>query len=243
MDTTSERFDPVRVARRLMRESVDGALATLAADGAPYASLVTIATLADNSPLLLLSNLARHTQNIGRDPRVSLLLEQRGAGDPLAGARVSVGGRIVRTDDAAARRRFVVRHPEAASYAEFRDFSFWRIEVEGAHLVAGFGRIVDLPGAELLTRIDDAVELLAAEEDAIAHMNADHREAVALYATRLLGAQPGGWEIIGIDPDGCDLMSGGRVRRLDFPRRVTEPAGLRKILAALAQQARAHRES
>jgi hypothetical protein len=243
VDTTSERFDPVRVARRLMRESVDGALATLAADGAPYASLVTIATLADNSPLLLLSNLARHTQNIGRDPRVSLLLEQRGAGDPLAGARVSVGGRIVRTDDAAARRRFVVRHPEAASYAEFRDFSFWRIEVEGAHLVAGFGRIVDLPGAELLTRIDDAVELLAAEEDAIAHMNADHREAVALYATRLLGAQPGGWEIIGIDPDGCDLMSGGRVRRLDFPRRVTEPAGLRKILAALAQQARAHRES
>jgi putative heme iron utilization protein len=243
VDTTSERFDPVRVARRLMRESVDGALATLAADGAPYASLVTIATLADNSPLLLLSNLARHTQNIGRDPRVSLLLEQRGAGDPLAGARVSIGGRIVRTDDATARRRFVVRHPEAASYAEFRDFSFWRIEVEGAHLVAGFGRIVDLPGAELLTRIDDAVELLAAEEGAIAHMNADHREAVALYATHLLGAQPGGWEIIGIDPDGCDLMSGGRVRRLDFPRRVTEPAGLRKILAALAQQARAHRES
>ena len=68
----AETFDPVRVAKRLMREARIGALASLMADGAPYASLVTVGTCTDNSPLLLLSRLARHTENIRHDPRVCL---------------------------------------------------------------------------------------------------------------------------------------------------------------------------
>jgi putative heme iron utilization protein len=231
-------FDPVRVAKQLMREACIGALASLRPDGAPYASLVTVATLPDGAPLLLLSRLARHSENIGRDPRVSLLLDGRGADDPLAGARISIAGRTVRIDDAVARRRFLARHPEAAGYAGFADFSYWRIEIEGAHLVAGFGRIVDLESEQLITKIDDASQLLAAEEGALAHMNRDHADAIALYATRLLGAEAGEWRVIGIDPEGCDLMLNERVRRLEFSERVQEPNQLRKILAALTAHAR-----
>jgi putative heme iron utilization protein len=231
-------FDPIRTAQRLLREARTGALATLLPGGAPYASLVTVATLPDAAPVLLVSRLARHTANILADPRVSLLLGESHSGDPLAGARLSLSGRIATTGDAAARRRFLARHPSAAGYADFQDFAFWRIEPTGAHLVAGFGRIVDLKGRDFMTEVGDAADLLAAEETAVSHMNEDHADAIELYATRLLG-QPGGpWRVIGVDPAGCDLMLDASVCRLDFPARVTTPDGLRKTLVELTQKAR-----
>jgi putative heme iron utilization protein len=69
-------------------------------------------------------------------------------------------------------------------------------------------------------------------------MNDDHADAIALYATRLLGAEAGAWRLIGIDPEGCDLMLGERVRRLEFPERVNESGNLRKILIAMTERAR-----
>lgn len=232
---SSDDFDPARAARRLLAEARTGALASLLPDGAPYASLVTVATLPDAAPVLLLSTLARHTANIQADPRVSLLLDERRPGDPLQGARVSIAGTIAVTEAPAARRRFLARHP-SAGYARFADFAFWRIEVTGAHLVAGFGRIVDLAPGDLAI---DAGPLLEAEEGAVAHMNEDHADALELFATRLLGADPGPWRLAGLDPEGCDLILGDTVRRLDFPQRVTTPAALRQTLADLARQARA----
>ena len=234
----SEDFDPIRSAKRLLREARTGALATLMPGGAPYASLVTVATLPDGTPVLLLSRLARHTANILADPRVSLLLDERRSGDPLQGARVSMAGRITTTEDPAARRRYLARHPSAAGYAGFADFAFWRIEPTGAHLVAGFGRIVDLTAADLATKVDNAAALLAAEEGAVAHMNEDHADAIELYATRLIGAPAGPWRIIGVDPEGCDLMLEETVHRLEFPARVTSPDKLRQTLVELALTAR-----
>ena len=232
------KFDPPRTAKRLLREARTGALASLLPGGAPYASLVTAATMPDGAPVLLLSRLARHTGNILADPRVSLLVGERRPGDPLEGARVSISGMIVQTDDPVARRRFLARHPAAEGYAGFADFAFWRIEATGAHLVAGFGRIVDLKASELLTEVSDAAALLEAEESAVNHMNEDHADAIELYATRLLGEPAGPWRVIGLDPEGCDLMAGETIRRLDFPARITDPESLRKTLAELAQQAR-----
>lgn len=235
----SGEFDPIRTARRLLLEARSGTLASILPGGAPYASLVNVATMPDASPILLLSRLALHTANITADPRVSLLLAEQHAGDPLQGARVSVAGTISIVDDSAARPRFLARHPAAAGYADFKDFAFWRISATGAHLVAGFGRINDIAADELLTDVADASRLLESEAGAVAHMNEDHADAIELYATRLLGAEQGPWRIAGIDPLGCDLILGDTVRRLDFPQRVTEPVALRKMLADLARQARA----
>ncbi|HEY4863137.1 MAG TPA: DUF2470 domain-containing protein [Xanthobacteraceae bacterium] len=235
----ADDFNPSRTAKRLLREAGKGALATLLPGGAPYASLVTIACAMDGAPILLLSRLARHTANLATDLRVSLLLEEGVARDPLAGARVSLSGTLSRTEDPAARRRFLARHPSAEAYAGFSDFGFWRMEMSGAHLVAGFGRIADLRKDDLLTDIGGAEALAAAEEGALAHMNEDHRDAVALYATKLLGDEAGNWRVVSLDPEGCDLMQGEQARRLEFPRRVTDTGALREVLVRLAQKARA----
>ena len=146
-------FDPARLARSLLRRSRQGALATLmAGSGDPYCSLVNLASHPDGSPILLISRLALHTRNILADPRVSLMLDERAEGDPLEGARIMLGGQaeeVTEGERELVRRRYLAAHPSAETFVEFKDFSFFVIRPRGAHLVAGFGRIVDLTPAQL----------------------------------------------------------------------------------------------
>ena len=137
------------------------------------------------------------------------------------------------------RRRYLERQPEAEMYVGFADFSFYRMALKGAHLVAGFGRIVDLKPEDVLTPTDDAAELIAAEPEIVAHMNEDHAEACRLYATKLLGAADGAWRCVGCDPEGMELQLERTALRLAFPQRVRAPGVLRQVLKQLAEQARA----
>ncbi|MGY0570108.1 HugZ family pyridoxamine 5'-phosphate oxidase [Bradyrhizobium sp. RDM12] len=238
-------FDPGKLAKSLLRRSRQGALATLMPDcGDPYCSLVNLASYPDGSPILLISRLAVHTKNILADSRVSLMLDERATGDPLEGARIMLSGRAEQAEDERdlLQRRYLNAHPSAAAFVLFKDFSFFRIRPTGTHLVAGFGRIVDLKPEQFLTDLGGAEDLLAAEEGAVEHMNADHRDAIALYATKLLGAADGDWRCTGCDPEGLDLQNGQTVLRLDFPERVMSGSALRKMLVRLAGEARAKAE-
>ncbi len=236
----AEPWSAADTAKALMRIARRGSLATLDTEGGgPYASLVGIASDFSGAPLLLLSTLARHTRNLAADSRASILLAAEGAEDPLADARVSLQGRLVRTADPADRRRYLARHPEAAGYAGFADFGMFRLELAGAHLVAGFGRIVDLEAAAILSDIAGAEQLLEAEPGIAEHMNEDHADAVALYATELLGAEEGAWTFVGCDPEGCEIALGAKVLRLPFPRRATTATEVRIHLVELVRAARA----
>lgn len=137
----------IAVAAAILRGATSGALATLAADGAPFVSHVATAAGPTGEPVMLLSKLAVHTANFGRDSRASLLLvaPAEDTSDPTQAARLTLIGRIGAPDDAdAARRSFLDIHRDAAGYADFADFAFYRLAYERAHLVAGFGRIAAL---------------------------------------------------------------------------------------------------
>jgi putative heme iron utilization protein len=235
-------FSAAKLARSLLRRSRQGALATLmAGSGDPYCSLVNLASHFDGTPILLVSRLAIHTRNILADPRVSLMLDERAPGDPLEGARIMLAGTAVAAADNEAadlRRRYLNTHPSAETFVDFADFGFFRIVPSGVHLVAGFGRIVDLAASDILTDLGDADALLASESDIIEHMNADHLDTMNLYATRLLGASSADWRCTGCDPDGMDMQNGLETVRLEFPRRIVSPAALRQVLKELAAQAR-----
>lgn len=236
-------FDPRKAAKKLLREGRTGALATLmAASGAPYCSLVNVATLVDGAPLLLISRLAVHTKNILTDPRVSLMLDERKAGDPLEGARIMLMGTAEATDEPEARRRYLDRHPSAEMFVGFKDFSFYRVMLKDAHLVAGFGRIVDLKPADILIDLASAEALVAAEAEICAHMNNDHADAVRLYATKLLGAPDVDWRCVGCDPEGLELQHELHALRLPFPECITSPGALRQVLKRMAEEARAKGE-
>jgi putative heme iron utilization protein len=237
----TEDFNPSSAVKSLLRRSRQGALATLmAGSGDPYCSLVNVASCSDGSPILLISRLAVHTRNLLADARVSLMLDERVEGDPLEGSRIMLSGHVeeVTSGRDIVRRRYLNAHPAAEAFVDFKDFSFFRISPTGTHLVAGFGRILDLRPEQFLTDISDAAALLEAEQSAIEHMNSDHQEALGLYATRLLGAASADWRCSGVDPEGIDLQAGSKTLRLDFPDRVTGPGELRKMLVRLAERAR-----
>jgi putative heme iron utilization protein len=235
-------FNPSKTVKSLLRRSRQGALATLmTGSGDPYCSLVNVASHPDGSPILLISRLAVHTKNLLADHRVSLMLDERVEGDPLEGSRIMLSGHgeEITSDGEIVRQRYLNAHPTAEVFVDFKDFSFFRIRPTGTHLVAGFGRILDLKPEQFLTEISDAGALLEAAQGAVEHMNTDHEEALGLYATRLLGAAEGDWRCSGIDPEGIDLQAGNRTLRLDFPERVVSPGELRKMLVRLADEARA----
>jgi putative heme iron utilization protein len=233
-------FDAEGTAKLLLRSIRAGALATLdRGSGFPFASLVTVATDQDGSPLLLMSGLSAHTQNLRQDPRASILLAQGGKGDPLAHPRLTVIGRLETTAEPRVRRRFLARHPKAKLYADFGDFAFWRMDVLLAHLNGGFARAIDLKREQVVTELAGAEELAEIEESALDHMNADHREALSLYATRLAGAKKAAWVATGIDPEGLDLAAGDLTARAPFRERVTTGAELRRRLRDMAEEARA----
>ena len=233
-------FDGVAIAKQLLRTVRAGALATLDPDsGFPFASLVTVATDCDGSPLLLMSGLAAHTANLDRDPRASILLAQGGKGDPLAHPRLTVLGRVARTAEPRIRARFLARHPKAKLYADFGDFAFWRLDLARAHLNGGFARAASFEGAQVLTHLSGADELIEIESSAIEHMNADHSEALRLYAVKLCGEPDGRWRATGVDPDGMDLANGDLTARLAFPARVNCGDSLRRTLGELGVAARA----
>ncbi len=235
-------FDPLAEAKRLLRSIRAGALGTLNGSGDPFSTLVTVATDPDGSPLILVSQLSAHTRHLDADPRCSLLLAESGPGDPLTHPRLTLTGRAVKIGELEPRRavrtRFLARHPRAELYADFGDFSFWRIAMEQVHLNGGFARAARFPATRLMTSLERASTLVAAEAGALAHMNADHADALALYAEVLAGQPAGAWIATGLDPDGMDLAYGDLNARLPFPKRITTPGDLRSVLVTLADRAR-----
>lgn len=227
---------PAQQCRAVARACRTATLATNMA-GSPYASLVLAAFDLDAAPVLLISQLAEHTKNLLADPRVSLLCDgTAGYAEPLTGPRATLLGRAVRTDEPRHRERFLARHPGAAMYADFKDFAFYTLAIERAHIVAGFGRI---HWCEDYRLAGDMQALAEAEAGIIAHMNSDHADAVALYAHKLLGRDGEGWQLCSIDPEGADLIHPeGQLARLPFDKTVWDAEGARVELVRLVKRAR-----
>jgi putative heme iron utilization protein len=237
MRETEPNGDPARIGRRLLRRALRGTLAT-SMGGVPYASLVLIVADLDASPLLLLSDLAQHSRNIGFDPRISLLIDgTAGYRDPLTGPRLTVIGQAGAIEEPPRLVRFTTHHPRSAGYSGFADFRLYRVAVERGHLVAGFGRIHWIDGRDLLFAADTTA-LAAAEPEILRHMNEHHANAVADCAQALLGRTGADWRMTGIDPEGADLQHDGETARLDFAAPVLTPAAACAALVELAQKAR-----
>jgi putative heme iron utilization protein len=147
-------------------------------------------------------------------------------------------GRAARTGDERLGHRFLCRHPDAALYAGFKDFHFYRVELERAHLVSGFGNIRWLDAAERKPEPAPA-GLAGSEAGIVTHMNGDHADALQLFAGKLLGLPGNDWRMTGVDAEGIDLRRGGQVARVPFDMVIADAADARKALISLVARARA----
>jgi putative heme iron utilization protein len=145
LQENSAHTGALKQVRSMIASARHGMLASLmAGKGAPYASLVGVASL-DGEPLLFLSQLAWHTKNILADPQACLLIcAAPQTQDPLASPRVSLMGKMRAIDDPRARETYLSQHPNARSYADFADFRYFTLNVKTVHYVAGFGQIITI---------------------------------------------------------------------------------------------------
>jgi len=228
--------DNRQALRQVARACRKATLASLETEGAPYASLVTVALDHDLAPILLLSGISEHTRNILADRRVSLLFDgTAGHPNPQTGPRVTLSGIAEPTSDARLKARFLARHPAAAQYAGFGDFAFWRVAPERAHFVGGFARAVWFEAPFGLAPAA-AEAMAAAEAGILAHMNAEHASAVDLLAHSGCGETGEGWRMIAIDPDGCDLARDDRFARVAFDTPLDGAAAARSALVELVRR-------
>lgn len=223
-------------ARRFLRAHHIGVLATHSKSvaGYPFGSVVPFACDARARPVVLISGLAEHTRSIAQDARASLVVHDMTVAD-TAGPRLTIVADAVRCEDDAAAERYLRAFPDAKQLLALADFGFWRLEPREALFVRGFGRIEWLQAG---TMAPPASEIAALEADALAHMNADHADAIAAYCAAGGIADPAGAHMVGIDVDGFDVRAGQTLLRFSFDAPVTTGADLRRTLADLARRAR-----
>lgn len=231
-------------ARTLVHAGRFGTLATSSrkVPGYPFPSLVAFADDRDGSPLLLLSQLAVHTQNLAHEPRAALSIVPHSE-EPLASARLSLMGMIQEVDShelEALRQIYLTVHPEAEQWLSFADFTLRRLHVEHAYLVAGFGRMGWIDSSEYVAAAPDP---LADHATAIIeHMNSDHADALPLYCRAFAGLEARTASMLSVDSRGMLLQAltddGPKVIRVPLPRAVTTPDELRKLLIEMLQIAR-----
>ena len=134
-------------ARALVASGRWGTLSTISRKqpGWPFGSMMPYAPDRRGRPVLLLSAMAAHTRNLAEDPRASLLVVQTAAGmDPLDCPRVTLLGTVSQVAPAEigeARRLYLEAHPNAGQWADFADFTFYRLETIDLHFIGGFGAI------------------------------------------------------------------------------------------------------
>ena len=224
-------------ARRLVRKIAAGVLATqsLKFPGYPYASSLPYCTDQRGRVIVLISHLAEHTQNAERDPRVGFLVSAL-TPDLQEQARVSQVGDIAAVDEPAIAARYLRFFPEAAQYLEIGGFRFFRIEPLGLRYIAGFGSIHTIATDSYLA---PPYPIAEAEDEVIAHMNADHAHNLSDYCRVIQGQAPASAVMVGIDCDGLDIRADGQLLRIEFDAEVEDAGAARAELVKLARASRA----
>jgi len=233
-------------ARTLVHLAQSGMLSTLSRrlPGHPFGSVMPYAPDEKGAPLLLISGMAMHTQNLEADARASLLATQPGwAEDPLAGGRVTLVGRAARLPDrqrGPAREAYLARHPKAAFWVDFEDFAFWRLEVMDVYFVGGFAAMDWVTGEAYAAARPDPVA--DAAEGILEHMNRDHAPALLSLSRAHADAAAEEATMLSVDRLGfrVRLRTGERLHaaRISFPREITTAEECRAALIEMIRAAR-----
>ena len=211
--------------------------------GFPFGSVMPYAMDEYGRPLFLISTMAMHTQNLLADARASLLVMQADGGDPLGASRVTLVGNVRPVEQreiAAVRTLYLASYANSKYWVDYEDFSFYRMEVVDVYYVGGFGVMGWITPSDYEKAQPDPLADAAAE--IIQHMNADHKDALALLAREFAGIDAQEAAMTSVDRLGFHVrlktsegMRGARIAFLHEARNATET---RKVLVEMVQRAR-----
>ncbi len=233
-------------ARTLVASVATGTLCTIAKEpaGFPYGSFVTFA-LDGPVPVFFISTMAEHTRNLLADARASLLVAEGGQEDPLANGRVTLLGHCRRLRDGeergTAKAAYLQAHPNAAYYVEYKDFDFWRLDVDALRYIGGYGRMSWVEARDWTDATPDPIAPHA--RGILDHMNADHADALVAYCHAFSKASDTTQATMtGIDRYGFEMSAvtakGPRPVRLAFDAPIASAEDARRALVAMLTRAR-----
>jgi putative heme iron utilization protein len=227
----------------------------------PFGSLAPFALTETGAPIVLISEIAEHTRNLQKDPRVSLFVQDPEAeGDPQSTWRLTVMGRarrvvarsdlrpvagreeaIVLEDDAfaALQARYAARVPDAPRYFEAHRFGYWQIEPQRTRAIGGFGAIHWLEGDAIL-RDPRGGGIAEASARILEHMNEDHGDALVDIVAAAGGVRPQSARMISLERTGClvETREPNALRWIDFGKEI-HAADARNVFVELTRAARA----
>lgn len=222
-------------ARKIVRSCRSASLATMDREAqTPYVSFCAFVSDYEGNPILLLSDLADHTQNIAQNPNVSLLCEQAShLSNPQAGPRITLVGKMEAIVDENLHRLFLQIHPSAKMYAQFADFNFYQLKVEKAHYVGGFGTAQWIKGVTYLGDSAAILNFSIKQAELISTLNKDFPQFAPLCATKLLKQRGKNWQVLRVDRDGVDLKLASRIVRYPFEKAIKSMDDLLDIAAQI----------
>ena len=213
--------------------------------GYPFGSLMPFALDSLGRPIFLISNMAMHTQNLKADSRCSLFVGQAGAdGDALGAARATMIGNaepVPEIDATGARDEYLARHENSRYWVHFPDFRFFRLQPIDLYYVGGFGVMGWVEARDYEHAAPDP--LAESAPGILAHMNADHVDAMILLAGLHAGIEATEATMTAVDRLGFSLslktINGAKGARINFLHEVATPQDTRAVLVEMVRQARA----
>jgi putative heme iron utilization protein len=208
-------------------------------DGYPSGSIVGYAPDDKGRPVFSFSTMSSHTQDIQKDPRVSLTVTVEGF-KGAADGRVSLTGDLVRVpkeEKEAVAAMYLKKHPDAF-WVQFGDFSWWRMEnIKTIRYIGGFARAGSITPEEYEATAPDAIAAFATP--VMSHMNADHGDANVAMVNHYLPIQVEAANIVGLDRLGMDMMvtrEGQSFKlRLPFPRPATNRKEVKDLIVEMTK--------
>jgi putative heme iron utilization protein len=234
-------------ALQFLRTTHSGILSTFSVKfaGYPFGSVAPFVLDHSGQPVILISTIAEHTKNIIANPKVSLLVFA-GDDDLQANARLTLIGEAkqINKDDIDLRARYLRYLPQAASYFDMHDFSFYRIEIAQVRYIAGFGKMGWIEGDTLIsTELAESSPLASQETSIIEHMNADHVHSLIAYSKHFQNVNVTHAEMLGIDTDGFDAKvtntdGGTEILRFNFDEPIQDAQSARVAMVAMSKAAK-----
>ncbi len=225
----------IQTARQLLSGRCQGVLATHSVEypGYPFGSALPYSLGRNGWPLILVSHLARHTQNLNAVPACSLTITAADNDDIQETARLTslaVAEPIKEMDKGQLERHFRY-FPESREYYEHLSFRFYLLLPQCFYYIAGFGaaRWIGVDRMQAVNPFSYAEEEKALQQvNQYLSRNIEFISTIAAKENRISKSSP--LLAVGLDPNGLDLRQRKRLIRLPFSTPISSVAeGLQKI--------------
>ena len=224
----------------LLRESNEGVLSTMSKkfEGYPFGSFTTFTTDRNRTVIIYASGLAQHTKNLLHNSKASLTIYNlKKNGDQQDSQRLTLlGDLVLAADQDDCKERFSLFLPHSVNYHKMHDFSFYKLLINQARWIGGFGQIAWLKPEQW---VDSEPKWLEREKSIINHMNDDHSNSIISTLHAQLGIKDSKAEMVAINTDGYYVKSNNELMFIKFDKCCTN---LKDFKDELVKQAHANRE-